>query len=52
MSRRGPFRCLGLIVCSIGLGIILAVLIPIWGWLIGVGCAIIGLGWFLMNRFC
>lgn len=52
MSRRGPMRGLGLMVCSVGVGILLAVLIPIWGWLILGGCSIIGVGWYIMNRFC
>lgn len=50
--RRRAVRRFGIIVSSIGVGIVLAVLIPFWGWMIAVGGAIICLGWFIMNRFC
>lgn len=45
-------RRIGLIVSSIGVGIVLTVLIPIWGWFIAIGCVIIGIGWYIMTRFC
>lgn len=50
--RRRATRRLGVIVSSIGVGIVLAVLIPFWGWMIAVGGAIICVGWFIMNKFC
>lgn len=49
---RGPIRGIGLIVSSIGVGILLAVLMPIWGWLILGGCAVICIGWYIMNSCC
>lgn len=52
MGRRRPMRSVGMIVCAVGAGIVLAVLVPIWGWLFIGGCAIIGIGWFIMNKFC
>lgn len=50
--RRCYVRNFGLIVISVGAGIVLAVLIPFWGWMIAIGGAIICIGWFIMNRFC
>ncbi|MEG0133293.1 MAG: hypothetical protein RR891_06455 [Clostridium sp.] len=45
-------RKVGLVVSSIGVGIVLSMLIPFWGWMIVVGCSIIALGWYIMDRFC
>ena len=50
--RRRAIRRLGLIVSSVGAGIVLAMLIPFWGWMIAIGCVIICAGWFIMNKFC
>ncbi|MEG1255239.1 hypothetical protein [Clostridium sp.] len=50
--RNRTTKKLGLIVSSIGVGIVLSMLIPFWGWMIVVGCAVIALGWFIMEKFC
>ena len=50
--RSRTSKRIGLIVSSVGVGIVLTVLIPIWGWFIAIGCGVIGLGWFIMNKFC
>lgn len=38
-------RYLGVIIISVGIGIIAAVIIPVWGLLIAVGCGLIYVGW-------
>jgi len=35
-----------------GAGIVLAMLIPFWGWMMVVGCAIIAIGWYIMEKYC
>jgi len=50
--RSRTTKRLGLIVSSVGAGIVLAMLIPFWGWMVAIGCAIICAGWFIMNKFC
>lgn len=42
---------LGLIISSIGLGIVLTFLLPVWIWILAVGGGLIYLGWFIMNCF-
>ncbi|AAK79698.1 hypothetical protein HGI32_09575 [Clostridium acetobutylicum] len=41
---------MGLIIASVGAGIVIAVILPIWGWIIAVGGGLIFLGWFLINN--
>ncbi|URZ06557.1 hypothetical protein [Clostridium felsineum] len=41
---------LGIIVASVGAGIIIAVILPIWGWIIAAGGGLIFVGWFLINN--
>ncbi|WP_392486447.1 hypothetical protein ACER0A_006695 [Haloimpatiens sp. FM7315] len=41
---------IGLVVGCIGLGILLAVIVPIWGWLLLVGAGLVGCGWFLTRN--
>ncbi|MCD2346017.1 MULTISPECIES: hypothetical protein [Clostridium] len=41
---------LGLIVTSVGAGIIIAVVIPVCGWIIAVGAGLIYLGWYLIEH--
>jgi hypothetical protein len=38
----------GLAVCAIGIGILLGVLLPPWGWMIacGIGLIMLGIYWF------
>ncbi|KAJ51516.1 hypothetical protein BD780_001922 [Clostridium tetanomorphum] len=42
---------IGLIIASIGTGIIITFIIPIWGWIIAVGGGLIYAGWYL-NKHC
>lgn len=40
----------GLIIASIGVGIIITFIIPIWGWIIAVGAGLIYCGWYLIEH--
>lgn len=42
-------RKFGLIIAAIGIGIVLTIVIPFWGWLIAVGGALIYYGWYLIS---
>lgn len=44
-------RNIGWIIGSIGLGIILTFLVPIWGWIMAVGCGLIYIGWYLIGHY-
>lgn len=44
------YKKLGIIVAGIGLGIIITVLLPIWGFVLAVGCGFIYAGWYLMEH--
>ncbi|MCT8976868.1 hypothetical protein N4T77_09665 [Clostridium sp. CX1] len=53
MSRRGEkrkARKLGLMAASIGIGIVITVIIPLWGWIVAVGGALIYFGWYLIGH--
>ncbi|WP_180375492.1 hypothetical protein [Clostridium thermarum] len=41
---------LGLIITCIGVGVVLSVVVPIWGWIAAAGIAIIYCGWQIMNH--
>lgn len=41
---------IGLVVASIGVGVVMTVIIPIWGWIIAGGAALIYLGWYLIEK--
>lgn len=41
---------LGVIVASVGAGLLIAMIIPIWGWIIAVGGALIYVGWYLIEH--
>ena len=41
---------LGLIILSLGVGIILAILIPFWGWILAAGAGLIIGGWCLIQN--
>jgi len=43
-------RKIGLIIGSIGIGIVITFVIPVCGWIIGAGIALIGAGWWLIKR--
>ena len=40
----------GLVILSLGVGLILAVLVPFWGWILAVGAALIIGGWNLIQK--
>lgn len=44
------YRKLGLACASIGIGIVITVIIPIWGWIIAVGGALIYCGWQIIEH--
>ena len=41
----------GIVVASIGIGVLVTVIIPIWGWLIFVGAGLIAVGWYIIQHF-
>lgn len=41
---------LGLIITCVGIGVVLTVIVPIWGWIAAAGIAIIYLGWQVMDH--
>lgn len=45
-----PRNRLGLIAVSVGIGLVMAVIIPVWGWIIAVGGGLICIGWFIIDR--
>jgi len=38
-------RLLGLVSLCIGFGILIAMFLPEWGWILGVSIVLIGMGW-------
>jgi hypothetical protein len=40
----------GLIDLCIGVGLILAVLVPFWGWILAAGAGLIICGWYLIQN--
>jgi hypothetical protein len=40
---------LGWIIGSIGVGIIITFIIPVWGWMIAVGGGLIYVGWYIID---
>ena len=40
----------GLIVLTLGVGLILAVLVPFWGWILAAGSGLIIGGWYLIQN--
>ncbi|MDF2502749.1 MULTISPECIES: hypothetical protein [Clostridium] len=40
----------GIIIASIGAGIIITFIIPVWGWIMAVGAGLIYCGWSLINH--
>ena len=40
----------GLVVLSLGIGLILAVLVPFWGWILAAGGGLIIGGWYLIQN--
>ncbi|ERI92864.1 hypothetical protein HMPREF1982_02022 [Clostridiales bacterium oral taxon 876 str. F0540] len=52
MTKKSFFKKsnLGWIVASIGVGIIITFIIPIWGWMIAVGGGLIYAGWYIIEH--
>ncbi len=40
---------IGIALAAIGIGLILSILIPFWGWIIAAGGALVYLGWYLIS---
>ncbi|MGE5629363.1 MAG: hypothetical protein ACM3X7_14840 [Solirubrobacterales bacterium] len=40
---------IGIAVAAIGLGLILAIIIPFWGWILAAGGALVYTGWCLIS---
>lgn len=55
MSKKGCIKKikenLGFIVLSIGVGIVITFVIPVWGWIIVVGGGLIYIGWYLIKNY-
>ncbi|MDP4144695.1 MAG: hypothetical protein Q8936_09505 [Bacillota bacterium] len=43
-------RKMGFIIASVGVGIIITLIIPLWGWIIAVGAGLIYCGWYLIGH--
>ena len=41
----------GLIITAIGVGVILCVILPLWGWILVVGVGLIYIGWCIMEKY-
>ena len=39
---------MGIIIASIGIGIVITFIIPVWGWIMAVGAGLIYCGWCLI----
>jgi len=54
LSKKKHHKCkkvnLGFIVAAVGFGIMLPIIIPIWGWILAAGAALIGVGWYLLDH--
>jgi len=52
MSRhqKGNKKKVGLAALSLGVGLILAVLVPFWGWILAAGAGLIIGGWYLIQN--
>jgi uncharacterized membrane protein YccC len=48
--RKRKRKKVGLMIASIGIGIVITFIIPVWGWIIAVGGALIYFGWCLMEN--
>lgn len=40
----------GTVISSIGIGIVLAVVVPIWGWVMVIGLGLIFAGWYIAKN--
>jgi len=48
--RKGSKLFWGITIASIGIGIVLTFIIPIWGWIMAVGAGLIFCGWHLIEH--
>lgn len=48
--KRRTKKKIGIIVVSVGAGLLLTIIIPIWGWIIAGGAGLIYLGWCLIEN--
>ncbi|MBP2031614.1 hypothetical protein J2Z42_000279 [Clostridium algifaecis] len=48
--KRRTKRKIGIIVVSVGVGLMLTIIIPIWGWIIAGGTVLIYFGWCLIEN--
>ncbi|MEY8762165.1 MULTISPECIES: hypothetical protein [Clostridium] len=48
--RRRTKKKIGLVALSIGVGFLMTVIIPIWGWIIAAGAGLIYCGWYLIEH--
>ena len=46
-----PRTVIGMVIGAVGMGILLAVLVPIWGWLLVAGAALVYIGWYVAECF-
>ncbi|WP_246582943.1 hypothetical protein [Clostridium simiarum] len=42
-------KILGIVVGCVGLGMVLSVLMPLWGWLLAIGGGLVYCGWYLFD---
>lgn len=49
-NKKRNKKKVGLIVLCVGIGLILAVLVPFWGWILAAGGALIVGGWYLIQN--
>lgn len=49
-SHKWKKSSLGWIIGSIGVGIVITFIIPIWGWMIAVGGGLIFAGWYMIEN--
>jgi uncharacterized membrane protein YccC len=48
--KKGSKFFWGITVASIGIGIVLVFIVPIWGWIMAVGAGLIFWGWHLIEH--
>ncbi|OFI07678.1 hypothetical protein CLOACE_00260 [Clostridium acetireducens DSM 10703] len=50
MSKKSKKEKLGIAVICIGVGIVVSIIIPCWGWMLALGGGLIYCGWYLMEH--
>lgn len=41
---------MGAIVAAVGIGVILTIVVPLWGWIFAGGLGLVYCGWYIMNH--